>query len=222
MAKENLVVIGSAGHAKVIIDIVEKSNKYQILGLIGLSHEIGQTLLSYEVLGTEEIIPSIMQAHPNCLFIIALGDNWKRSMVFHKVKAIYPDAEFATAIHPSAEIAQSASIGKGVVVMAGAIINSSTVIGDFSIVNTKSSVDHDNIFEEFTSIGPGATTGGNVTVQAFSAICMGAVIKHGLTIATQSVIGAGALLLNNCPSYTISYGSPAKVIRNRIAGENYL
>jgi len=39
--KSNIVVIGTSGHAKVIIDIVERQDCFAILGLIDTFKEVG-------------------------------------------------------------------------------------------------------------------------------------------------------------------------------------
>jgi acetyltransferase-like isoleucine patch superfamily enzyme len=71
-------------------------------------------------------------------------------------------------------------------------------------------------------LAPNATTGGNVSVGEFSAISIGATIKHGISIGKHTIIGAGALVLNNFGDNCIVYGTPAKEIRKRTAGERYL
>jgi len=216
---EKIIVVGASGHAKVVVDIIEKQELYSILGLIGLN---GPTPLDYPSLGLEEEFPNIAQAHQVKAGIVAIGDNWTRSKVVERIKSIMPDFKFITAIHPSAQIGRGAAIGDGTVVMAGAIINSGSVIGEHCIINTKASIDHDNTIGDFVSVAPNATTGGNVTIKPFSAIGLGANIIHGINIGEQTVIGAGALVLHDMPSFVVAYGMPATVRRQRIAGERYL
>ena len=47
---ENIVIIGSSGHAKVIIDIIEREGKYNIAGLLHLFQNIGEETFSYKIL----------------------------------------------------------------------------------------------------------------------------------------------------------------------------
>lgn len=74
----------------------------------------------------------------------------------------------------------------------------------------------------YSSLAPGATTGGNVSIGNFSAIPIGAIIKHGIQIEEHCVVGAGALVLHNITKNTIASGTPAKPIRSREVGEKYL
>ena len=222
MNKQKVIIVGSSGHSKVIIDIFEKENKYQIVGLLDAFRKIGEETLGYKVIGKEDNLPDLLSKNPNCKIFIAIGDNWIRKKVMDKIVEIVPNIDFATTIHPSAQIGKNVQIGNGTAIMAGAIINSATTIGDFTIINTKASIDHDCIMLNFSSLAPNVTTGGSVSIGEFSAISIGATIKHGISIGKHSVIGAGALLMKNCGDNLIMYGIPAKEIRKREIGEKYL
>ena len=104
--------------------------------------------------------------------------------------------------------------------MGGAVINSNTTIGEHCIVNTNSSIDHDCKMEVFSSLAPGVTTGGNVYIGEYSAISLGAKIIHNVVIGKHTVVGAGSTVLKNLPDNCVAYNTPAKIVRNRIAGRS--
>lgn len=222
MSKQKVLIVGSSGHSKVIIDIFEKEGKYQIVGLLDAFRKLGEETLGYIVIGKEDDLPDLLSKNKNCKIFIAIGDNWIRKKVMDKIVDIIPNIDFATTIHPSVQIGKNVHVGYGTAIMAGAIINSETTIGNFTIINTKASIDHDCKMLNFSSLAPNVTTGGNVTIGEYSAISIGATIKDGLTIGNHSVIGAGALLMKNCEDNAIMYGIPAKLIRKREIGEKYL
>ena len=66
--------------------------------------------------------------------------------------------------------------------MPGCVINNGVLIGDHCIINTSSSIDHDNIFCDFSSCGPGIISGGNVVIKERSHVGIGTVIKNNITI----------------------------------------
>jgi len=219
----NIVIFGSSGHSRVIIDIIEKENKYSISGLLDDKFESpGTVFFGYELLGNISSLRDVIKEKDIHGGIIAIGDNWIRFKVMEKILAMVPDFNFITTIHPSAVLARNVTIGKGTAVMAGAVINSDSKIGDFTIINTSSSVDHDNIIEDFASIAPGVTTGGNVNVGKYGAVSLKAGIIHGITIGEHTVIGAGSVVLKDIPPFSVAYGVPAKIIRERKKGERYL
>lgn len=222
MYREKIILIGASEHAKVIIDMIEKQEKYELIGLLDANVPRGEIILGHSVLGKEEHLSEILTHHPEAKAFISIGDNWIRSLVKKKLSAWHPTLEFATIIHPSSEIAKGVKIGSGVAIMAGAIVNSDSVIGDFTIINTKASLDHDCHLGNYASLGPGVTTGGKVIINEFSAIGIGAVIKHGVTIGNHSLIGSGSLVLKDFGNHLVAYGSPAKEIRRRKEGEKYL
>lgn len=56
---------------------------------------------------------------------------------------------------------------------------------------------------------------GEVVIENDSDIGVGTIVLPGVKIGKGSIIGAGAVVTKNVPSYVISVGSPAKVLRKR-------
>ena len=220
--KNNIVIVGSSGHAKVIIDIVECQKQFNILGLLDDYKCINETVLGYNILGKVADAVKFNQENKNLFFFVAIGDNWIRHLMVEKLKQKIINIRFANIIHPTAQIGKNTSLGQGIALMANTVVNSNCEIGNHVFLNTKSSADHDNILKDFSSLGPNTTLGGNVILNEFSAISISATVKEKITIGKHSVIGAGSLLLINCPDFSIMYGSPAKYIRQRVKGEKYL
>lgn len=159
---------------------------------------------------------------PGDLVVVGIGDNFRRSRVVHQLTDSIPGIEFATAIHPTAVLARDVSIGAGSVIMAGAIVNTGATIGEHVILNTNSSVDHDCNVGGFASIAPRVALGGNVNLGGCSAVGIGASVSHGVSIGEHTVVGAGAVVVKSLPSYSVCYGVPARVIRSRAPGDEYL
>ena len=221
--KKNLAIIGSSGHAKVIIDIVEKQNKLHILGLFDDFRDTGAMTAGYTVLGGIKDIGAHLKKHPNLFIFIAVGANWVRQSIVEELDMYaIPRERFASVIHPSSNISNHVEIGQGVAIMAGATVNSHTVIGDFTIINSNSSVDHDCKISDYASIAPNAVLGGNVSVGQLSAVNIGATVINNICIGASTVIGAGAVVVKDCGDYEVHYGVPATFIRNRKLDDAYL
>lgn len=220
--KNKIIIIGASGHAKVVIDIIEKQNKYDIFGLIDSHKPIGYNVFDYEVLGTEALIPELIKNHQIQAGIIAIGDNAQRKRMVDKIAAISSKFKYIKAIHPQAVIGKNVIIEEGTVIVAGAIINACSKIKRHSIINTKGSIGHDCFLEDFVSVAPGATVGGNVTIKEGGIVGIGATILGKCTIEQQALVGAGALVNKDIPAYTVVYGVPAKAIRLREEDTSYL
>jgi sugar O-acyltransferase (sialic acid O-acetyltransferase NeuD family) len=219
---ENIVVIGASGHAKVVLDIVEKAGRHRIVGLIDSYKERGATCGGYSVIGAELELAEMVRRGEVQGGIIAVGDNWVRHKLMQRILELAPGFPFVTAVHPSAQLGRDACIGQGTAVMAGAVINSGARVGEFCIVNTNASLDHDCAMGDFSCLMPGATAGGNVRIGRFSVVALGARVIHGITIGDHVVVGAGATVLSDLPDRSVAWGTPARIMRTRQPGEKYL
>ncbi|WP_054028513.1 acetyltransferase [Bacillus sp. FJAT-28004] len=217
---KKIIVYGAGGHAKAVIDTIEKAGLYQIAGILDGYMPIGSTFYGYDILGDESWLTANLSTVSSG--IVAIGDNWTRASVVAKMIEAHPHFTFITAIHPTASIAKGAHIGVGTVIMAGCVINSDTQIGEHCIMYTQSSADHDSKLGSFVTFAPKACTGGNVSFGDYSVLSLGANVIHGKKIGEHTVIGAGSTVLTDIPAYTISYGTPARVVRLREQGERYL
>ena len=139
-----------------------------------------------------------------------------------RIESICPGFNFISVIHPTACVGKDVHIGKGVALMPGAIVNANSRIGDHCFLNTRSSLGHDSIMEPFSSLAPGVCTGGNVSLGAGSAISIGSSVLERVRIGPESVIGAGSLVLGDVPAGVMVFGNPARIVRQRRAGEPYL
>ena len=79
--KEKIVIIGSSGNAEVIIDIIEQEGKFKIIGLIDPYKGNGESVLGYKIIGEEKDLPQLIIKYQLSGCIIAIGDNWARSIL---------------------------------------------------------------------------------------------------------------------------------------------
>ncbi len=219
---ENIVIIGASGHGSMILDCIERQGRYNVVGFVDSFKEKGTEQNGYEILGRELDLPGLMVKYDLHGAILAIGNNWTRKSVADRIGDIAPGLDFVTAVHPSALIGKDVKIGKGSVIMPGAIVNANSRIADFCILNTNSSLGHDGSMEKFSSIASGVCTGGNLILGSFSAISLGANTIESITVGEHSIIGAGSLVVKDVESYSVVYGSPARFVRKRGVADPYL
>jgi sugar O-acyltransferase (sialic acid O-acetyltransferase NeuD family) len=217
-----IILLGASGHARVIIDSIERAGEHQVAGLVAEDDNGRRSFFGYPLLGGLAVLAAVVASHNAEALVAAVGDNDKRAAVVRRVSEMLPATPFVKCIHPSAQIGRCVEIGEGTVVMAGAVINSGTQVGRYCIVNTAARVDHDSVLGDFVSVAPGATLGGNVHVGEYSAISLGASVIHGITIGHDTVIGAGAVVVRNVEGNVVAYGVPARVVRQRERSDRYL
>lgn len=96
-----------------------------------------------------------------------------------------------TLIHPSAEVADTATIGEGVYVGAKVIVQPYAHVGDAVILNTAAVVEHHNRVSHGSHIACNATLCGNVTIGEHSMIGAASVITQGITLPAGTMVKAG-------------------------------
>ena len=200
---KDVIIIGAGGHAKVIADIIYKSGD-NLIGFLddNLANKGKEIYLGKKVLGTTKDI----EIYNKNYFIIGIGNNSIRKKINNE-----NNLKLYTAIHPSAIIAEDVKIGTGSVIMAGVVINPGTVIGKNCIINTCSSLDHDNLLEDYVHISPGAHLAGTVSVKEGTWICTGAIVKNNITIGKNNIIGAGGVVIKDIIEENGTYiGVPAR------------
>lgn len=219
---QQILIIGSSGHASVVAEIVEREARFAIAGLVDSFRPAGEMAFGHTTLGSERDLPSIVASRGITGLIIAIGDNWQRARMSRKVRDLLPQLLFVSAVHPSAVIARNTTLGPGTVVMPGAVINPGSRLGAHCIVNTSASIDHDCMLSDFSSVAPAAALGGNVALGECAAVMLGAHVIHRRRIGAHAVIGAGALVLEDIPDHAVAHGVPATVVRRRKEGDPYL
>lgn len=206
ICKENVIVIGAGGHAKVVVATLLASG-YTVNALFDddLS-KIGHEVLNVPIRGCFKQIANIGSNSA----IIALGDNRKRKEI---AVCFERYCKWITVLHPKAIIHESVKIGKGTVVFAGASIQPDTSIGEHVIINTGATVDHDCNIEDFVHIAPGVHLAGTVSVRSGAFLGIGTAVIPGKVIGEGAVVGAGSVVIDDIPPFTNVVGVPARPIR---------
>ena len=185
-----LLLIGCGGHARSLIELVESTGKWQIHGLVGLTEQVGSSVLGYPVLFTDSDLPALQQVCPTALLAFGqLKDSSPRVRLAKKLQEI--GFEFPTLISPHSVCSPHACLGVGTTVGHGVIVNAGAVVGDHCIINSRALIEHDVHIGDHSHISTGVLVNGAVTIGSRSFIGSGAIIREGLNLPPFTVIGAG-------------------------------
>jgi sugar O-acyltransferase (sialic acid O-acetyltransferase NeuD family) len=221
--KINILIFGSGSHAKVIFSEIVNYNKYNIIGFVDERKKSKTLIIKYKnkkyyTIG--KISKNVKRK--DVRGIIGVGSNFIRKKIYKNIILINKIFKFENVISKNAIINANVSIKEGSFIASGVVINQGTNIGKHCIINTSSSIDHDNTFEDFSSVAPGVITGGNVIVRKNSSIGIGSIIKHQVEIKQNTVIGGNSFVTKNCDANFLYFGSPAKKIKKILNSKNYL
>lgn len=209
-----VIGLGAGGHAKVVADILRLMGGFEIHGILDPRPAADLADLGAPLLGDDSRLEELIASGVRHVFVGVGGatDPRRRQALFDRAKIA--GAEFVAAIHPQAVVADSASIGDGPTIMAGAIVNAAARLGHNVIVNTGAIVEHDCELGDHVHVATGARLAGGVKVGAAAHIGIGATIIQGITIGEGALVGAGAVVVRDVPPRTVVVGVPARALRS--------
>lgn len=212
-----VVIIGAGGHATVVADILlramERGSGQRPVAAVDDNPALeGTALLGLPVVGPVASLGNI----PHDAVIVAVGDNAARAALFRRLRA--SGAAIVSAVHPAAVLAPDVSLGDGVMICAGVVVNAASAIADNVILNTGSTVDHHNEIGAHAHIAPGVHLGGTVRVGEGALVGIGAAVLPGRRIGTWATIGAGAVVVQDIPDGAVAAGVPARIIKRTAPG----
>lgn len=201
-----LYLYGAGGHAKVIIEIAERTG-FVIAGLIDMDPDITD-ILGYPV---TTVFPEA--GYDGNGFMVSIGNNSIRKRIAESSELT--GKYFETLVHPFSAVSARALVGDGTVIMAGAVINADTQVGRHCIINTNASIEHDCVLGDYVHISPGASLAGNVQIGEGTHIGIGASIIQGVRIGSWCTIGAGAVIIRDVPDGATVVGNPGRIISTK-------
>lgn len=196
MIKKKIVLIGSGGHARSCIQVIEELEEFSISGLIGLPNEVDSEQFGYKVIGSDSDLPAIRKSIEHAVITVGQILNPEiRLNLFEKVDA----AGFVlpTIISKSAQISSHATIGKGCMIMNGVIINSGAQIGQNCIINTRALIEHDVVVGDHSHVSTGVIVNGDTRIGSKTFIGSGSIIRNGLVIGDSCLVGMGTVVVKN-------------------------
>lgn len=212
--KEKILIVGAGGHARSVMDLVLENDEYEIIGCLDPIYPKRITVEYMEevaIIGTDEDFQHFYDCGIRKVFI-AIGANKLRDNIFDRVVEI--GFEPVNIISKNARISERAKLGRGICVMAGAVVNVNCRIEDNCIVNSNCTIDHDCKIEKSVHIAPGATLSGAVLIGAGAQVGTGSSIIEGIAIGEWCFIGCGSTVVKDTESKTLAYGVPARKIKD--------
>ncbi|HXF90290.1 MAG TPA: acetyltransferase, partial [Candidatus Nitrosotenuis sp.] len=203
---QDIVLIGSGGHSKVVHDALVQQG-YAISHVFDHApHKIGLPI--NDKLNVQAFPEDSWWVDHRPQAIIAIGTNEIRQYLAQQLIHL----TWGQAIHPTAIIHESAKIGQGVYIGAHVVIQPDATIGDHAIVNTGTIIEHDVVVEAFCHIAPKCVLTGEVHVGEGALVGAGSTIIPQKTIGRWSTIGAGSVVVADIPSNCTAYGVPCRVV----------
>ena len=175
-----LLIYGSKDFAATVAELVRHCG-YEVAGMVD-DYNSGPGILGN--------FDSVTQSHPPSEYGVAIAIGYSnisaRWAAWEKIRSA---GYLAPAlIHPRAYVADTARVGEGAMVMAGAIVDVRAEIGDLTVLWPNTCINHDSKIGFNTFVSPSATICGFVDIGPHSFIGAGAVIVDHCQVPETSFI----------------------------------
>lgn len=210
---ENPVIIfGTTGIAHSALEIMQ-SNQIVVYGFLDDDDEKthGTEINDIPVLGATDDHGFLKLIGKKCEAFVASDDNNLRKewvSYLKETRKVMP----MNAVHSSAHISESSSMGHGNFINAGVIISNNVVIGHHTILNSGVILEQRCEVGDFVQIGAGTVIGSDVTIGEEVFIGSGVTIVAGVKIGKGARIGAGSVVVSEVAEGTTVFGNPAKEV----------
>lgn len=204
-----LLIIGSGGHGKSVLDCVIQVGKYDKV-VFATNNPAQNPIKGFDILNEEDLsLREIKEGFAGV--VVAIGDNASR---LKKVDFLESNGvDLPVLVHPRASVSPLAHIEHGTVVMAGAVVNAYARVGRGCIINTGSIVEHECVLGAGVHLSPNVTLGGGTAIGIRTWMCVGSCAADHLHIGSENVVAAGSVVIKDIENTGLYAGVPAKLKR---------
>ena len=193
--KNKIIIIGTGGHASSLLDLIESTKKYKIIGFLCKIKKPGSYFNGYKVLGNENFLKKIKKKP-----LISLGFSYYKNLNLYKKKFLQIKSmgfSIPSIISPNAYLAKRVKIGEGVNIFHGVVINNNCSILNAVTINSKTLIEHDCNISSFVHISTGCLINGSVKIGEKTFIGSGTVIKENIKISKKKFIKMSSNIIKN-------------------------
>jgi sugar O-acyltransferase (sialic acid O-acetyltransferase NeuD family) len=208
---DDVVIVGAGGHGKVVLDVLLAERRYRPVGFVDADPKLTDAYVGgLPVLGSVNSLTRLRRERLRHA-IVAIGDNLARL----RYATLLREEGFTlvSAVHPTASVSPSATLGDNVVVCAQAAVVCEARVGAAAIVNTGAVVDRECVVGDGVHVCPGAVLAGRVRVGRGAFVGIGAQVIQCRTVGRFAIVGAGAAVIDDVPDFATVVGVPARIIR---------
>lgn len=202
---EDIILLGFGGHAKSVIDCIERQGKYRIVGFLDKEERGKICYRGYEVIGGDDDLEKFYQQGITNAFVTVgfMGHSTVRNRLYDRLKRT--GFKLPNIIDPSAVVADDVVLGEGNFVGKLAMLNSDARIGSMCIINSGAMIEHECRVGDFSHISVGTVLCGGVTVGSETFVGAGSTLIQGITVGDGCIIAAGTTLRKAVKNHEMAY-----------------
>lgn len=206
----NILIVGAGGFGREVYLWAKDSFPKDQYIINGFLDDNPKALNNYNV--EINIIGSIdgYEIKENDRFVVGIGNIEIKKKVVEKLEA--RNAQFLTLIHPTAEIADTSTVGRGNIIAPFVLISNCAKFDDFVILNVYSSCGHDLKIGKYCTLSPYAAATGFVILEDEVFLGTHATITPDRKVGHKSKVSANSVVMRDVLPNKIVFGVPGKAI----------
>lgn len=143
--------------------------------------------------------------------VLGIADSGAKEKIYTRLKRD-PRISFPNLIHPTCVIRPYCSLGEGIIMQFGTNLSIDIVVGSCVLLNSRIGLGHDVTIGDFSTIMPGASISGCVSIGRKCLVGTMSAIHQGISVGDGATVGMGAVVMRDVPPGATVLGNPAKRI----------
>ncbi len=209
-----VIVLGATGLGKLALEIFH-SNGVVVFGFLDDNKSLhGELIDEVSILGSTDDQGFLKLIGKKCQAFIAENDKKLKKDLVEMLKQnrqVMP----VNAVHTSAYLSPSSSIGHGNLINAGVVLNAHSTIGSHDILHANCTIDYEVCIKDYVEIGAGSIIGSGVSIGNDVFIGAGVTLVSGIKIGDYARIGAGSVVISDVDKNKTVFGNPAQNIADK-------
>lgn len=204
---EEIILLGTGGHAHSVVDSMEQTGKYSIIGFLDKEEMQGSFYRDYPVLGVDADMEKYYKEGVRSAFVTVgfMGHGNTRELLYQRLKDV--GYKLPNIIDDTAVISKTAKLADGIFVGKNVVINANATIGRMCIINTGSIIEHDCSVGNFSHVAVGGVLCGAAVVGKRTLIGANATLIQHKAVGDYCIIGAGITIRKNVEDNSMVYNS---------------
>lgn len=201
---KKIIILGAGGEAWEILQVIKlinaKKPQWEIIGFLDDDKNlIGKSFFDVQVIGTIDDAKKYDYAY----FINSIGHPDKpelRAEINNRIP--FNTDRFATIIHPTAFVCDTAKIGYGCFIQANCTITTKATIGNNVLISNGANIGHESEIGQDSVVGLGVNITSDVIIGKSVYVGPGATFTNEIKIGNNVLIGIAAVVTESVPDNT--------------------
>ena len=207
----DIIIVGAGGFGRELRQLLPaclEESEYRFKGYLGRDQSVG---VDDEARRLTLADPETYEPLPSDRFVLAIGDMDARKRTVESI--VGKGGVFVSLIHPLALAADTAKLGRGVVLYPFAVVSNQATLGDFVKLNYYASAGHNAELGPYSLLAPYATVNGFSVLEEQVYMSTHSTVAPVVTVGRGSKISANSAAMKDVPAGSLVHGVPGRVTR---------